>query len=93
MTPTQIARRSDALYSGTTKRDISYMVAYRESDLEDARAENAKLRELMSELWPIACSGSCVDKCAHYDECLPHYEEDGCMLKARMRELGVEVTS
>jgi hypothetical protein len=54
-------------------------------------AENAKLRELMSELWPIACSGSCVDKCAHYDECLPHYEEDGCMLKARMAELGVEV--
>lgn len=49
MTPTQIARRSDALYAdgtcGMTRRVLCDMVAQRESDLEDARAENAKLRE------------------------------------------------
>lgn len=50
MTPTQIARRSDALYAdgtcGMTRRVLCDMVAQRESDLEDARDENAKLREL-----------------------------------------------
>ena len=50
MTPTQIARRSDALYAdgtcGMTRRVLCDMVAQRESDLEDARAENAKLLEL-----------------------------------------------
>lgn len=49
MTPTEIARRSDALYAdgtcGMTRRVLCDMVAQRESDLEDARAENAKLRE------------------------------------------------
>lgn len=49
MTPTQMARRSDALYAdgtcGMTRRVLCDMVAQRESDLEDARAENAKLRE------------------------------------------------
>ena len=47
MTPTQIARRSDALYAdgtrGMTRRVLCDMVAQRESDLEDARVENAKL--------------------------------------------------
>lgn len=47
MNPTQIARRADALYSGTTKRDMSYMVAYRESDIED-------LRTLCADLWSRA---------------------------------------
>jgi len=54
MTPTQIARRSDALYAdgtcGMTRRVLCDMVAQRESDLEDARAENAKLRELVRNL-------------------------------------------
>lgn len=49
MTPTQIARRSDALYAdgtcGMTRRVLCDMVAQRESDIEDARAENAKLRD------------------------------------------------
>lgn len=49
MTPTQIARRFDALYAdgtcGMTRRVLCDMVAQRESDLEDARAENANLRE------------------------------------------------
>jgi len=49
MTATEIARRSDALYAdgtrGMTRRVLCDMVAQRESDLEDARAENANLRE------------------------------------------------
>jgi hypothetical protein len=44
-----MARRSDALYAdgtrGMTRRMLCDMVAQRESDLEDARAENAKLRD------------------------------------------------
>jgi len=48
MTPTQIARRSDALYAdgtcGMTRRVLCDMVAQREADLENARAEKAKLR-------------------------------------------------
>lgn len=47
MTPTQIARRADALYCGTTKRAMSYMVAYREADIED-------LRTLCADLWSRA---------------------------------------
>ena len=49
MTPTQMARRSDALYAdgtcGMTRRVLCDMVAQREADLEDAREENNKLRE------------------------------------------------
>ena len=45
MTPTEKARRSDALHQGPdTRRVLCDMIANRESDLEDARAENAKLR-------------------------------------------------
>ena len=47
MTPTQIARRSDALYAdgtcGMTRRMLCDMVAQRESDLEDVMAENDRL--------------------------------------------------
>lgn len=54
MTPTQIARRSDALYAdgtcGMTRRVLCDMVAQRESDLEDARAESAKLRSQCADL-------------------------------------------
>ena len=47
VTPTERARRSDALYYDTesvARRCLCDMIANRESDLEDARAENAKLR-------------------------------------------------
>jgi len=54
MTPTQMARRSDALYAdgtcGMTRRVLCNMVAQRESDLEDARAESAKLRSQCADL-------------------------------------------
>lgn len=52
MTPTQMARRSDALYAdgtcGMTRRVLCDMVAQREADIEDARAECAKLREQLA---------------------------------------------
>ena len=95
MTPTQIARRSDALYAdgtcGMTRRVLCDMVAQKESDLEDARAENAKLRELvrdMSSLADQACDAmpTCY-KC-------PILGAETCDLTdafQRMRELGVEV--
>ena len=87
MDATQIARRADALYSGTTKRDISYMVAYRESDLEDARAENAKLRELVRIAGTYCVNGLCGKD----DGCPLYLGKPYCALHDRMRELGVEV--
>ena len=54
MTPTQIARRSDALYAdgtcGMTRRVLCDMVAQRESDLEDAMAENDRLWKYVTKL-------------------------------------------
>ena len=54
MTPTEKARRSDALYYETvsvTRRVLCDAIANREADLEDARAENAKLREQSERLF------------------------------------------
>lgn len=49
MTPTQIARRSDALYAdgtcGMTRRVLCDMVAQREADIESLKAKNTKLQE------------------------------------------------
>ena len=92
MTATERAKRSDALYYETvsvTRRVLCDMIANREADLEDARAENAKLRELVR----------------HMYTCMEHYESDGsiscdrcpldndtgdCDYERRMRELGVD---
>ena len=76
MTPTERARRSDALYYDTesvARRCLCDMIANRESDLEELRAENAKLQELVDYMTPIAWYGA------------SEWERD------RMRELGVEV--
>jgi hypothetical protein len=48
-----------------------------------------KLEELVQDMWPIARSGVCIDRCAHYGECIEQYDERGCMLKRRMEELGI----
>ena len=50
MTATERAKRSDALYYETvsvTRRVLCDMVANREADLGELKAENAKLRELV----------------------------------------------
>ena len=75
VTPTERARRSDALYYDTesvARRCLCDMIANRESDLEELSAENAKLRELVDYMTPIAWYGA------------SERERD------RMRELGVE---
>ena len=52
----------------------------------DLAAENAKLRELVSELWV-----SCPVHDSDCDECQHKGGRTGCELYDRMRELGVEV--
>ena len=89
MTPTEKGRRRDALlYGFDTRLQLCDMIANRESDLEDARAENAKLRELVRDLWE-ACPADgyyCIYHCEHYDK----ESESHCKLEDRMRELGVD---
>lgn len=51
MTPREIERRADALFQGPeSRRDLCTMVAYRESDNDELRAEVTALRELLHEL-------------------------------------------
>ena len=60
-----------------------------EAILADLRAENAKLRELVRDMWK-ACPADgyyCIHHCEHYDK----GSESHCKLEDRMRELGVEV--
>jgi hypothetical protein len=91
MTPTQIARRSDALYAdgtrGMTRRVLCDMVAQRESDLEDARAENSKLRKLLIDV-SEEVPWSFMDTTKYY---MPLRADKLRKLLCRMRELGVEV--
>lgn len=98
MTPTQIARRSDALYAdgtcGMTRRVLCDMVAQRESDLEDARAECAKLRELVRDMWRFTSAA-----CKKYPRLFDPAAQGGQMVQLnaidafeqRMRELENEV--
>ena len=104
MTPTQIARRSDALYAdgtcGMTRRVLCDMVAQREADLEDARTENTRLRELArNALTYIAYSGCGLDP---YEgptgmnrlcEDCRHFDTDSCayVIARCASELGIEV--
>lgn len=86
MTPTQIARRADALYAdgscGITRRVLCDMVAQRESDIEQERSDNARLRELVAELYQCSRQYGC-DRCGY---------KDGCAMFDRMAQMGVEVT-
>ena len=66
--------------------DVSF---YREGLLA---SDNAKLRELCANLWVVAKSGSCVDRCKLYDTCMPNYDENGCMLKRQLGEFGIGVS-
>lgn len=94
MTATERAKRLDALYYETVsvnRRVLCDMVANREADLEDARAENAKLREL--------CAGLLTGYECGYGELCKGCTWDGigesktfsCLPRAKARELGVEV--
>lgn len=47
MTPTEQARRSDALfYAHVSRRELCDMIAHRESDLEDERRASGYLRDM-----------------------------------------------
>ena len=51
MTPTEKGRRYDALYYGhRTTQELCEMVVQRESDMDDLRTQNGRLRELCSAL-------------------------------------------
>ncbi len=57
-------------------------------DLQRTNADNAKLRELVRDLWE-ACPADgyyCIYHCKHYDK----ESESHCKLEDRMRELGVD---
>ena len=82
MTATERAKRSDALYYETvsvTRRVLCDMIANREGDLEDARAENAKLRELMADMLRYYAMPNDID-----------YRREADLLE-RAHEMGVEV--
>jgi len=53
MTPTEKARRAEALYydnNNITRRTLCQRIANLEADLEDARAENSMLRKLFKNM-------------------------------------------
>lgn len=96
MTATERAKRSDSLYYETvsvTRRVLCDMIANREADLEDARADNAKLRELVEDMH-AALQAFCDAQDVHGDNCPLWVERtDDCELRGierRMRELGVD---
>ena len=85
MNATERARRSDSLYYDTqvtNRRALCDMIAHLESDLAESTAENAKLRELVEDMWHEGmCECGSRGKCASCEYDYP----------TRMRELGIEV--
>lgn len=85
MNATERARRSDSLYYDTqvtNRRALCDMIAHLESDLAESKAENAKLRELVADMWHEGmCECGSRGKCASCEYDYP----------TRMRELGIEV--
>lgn len=59
---------------------------WQDREMERLEAENAKLRELVRDMWEDVCNAPCCAYCDHSD-----YDGDKCELRDRMRELGVEV--
>lgn len=75
---------------GIDDKETSWLVQWRNEDAADVRAENAKLRELLLDVWNDATQFDGFWDYVHDDgeiyneDELPHYQE-------RMRELGIEV--
>lgn len=101
MTATERAKRSDALYYETfsvTRRVLCDMIANREADLEDAQAENAKLRELATDalkhIIEVECEAPNRERFRGKpcEDCTEYGSSDCPKIMARMYgELGVEV--
>jgi len=89
MTATERAKRSDALFNDRTKRELADMVVHREADLEDARAENAKLQndaDLLRSMLQVkrkdahalmSENAELRELARHMRTCMEHYEMDG----------------
>lgn len=85
MTPTEQARRSDALYYGkVTRRELCDMVSHLESDLGDERNANRYLQEVAAsvmysdyEKLPRICPRLCVTR-----------TDNGCLHCAYLLKLG-----
>ena len=57
--------------------------------LQESRAENAKLRELVADMYKAFVHGNCYRWCEFKEPC--NYISDGkCQWYDRMRELGVD---
>lgn len=108
MNATERARRSDSLYYDTqvtNRRALCDMIANRESDLTESKAENAKLRELARGLH-MAYVGA-LNECESMDAGLiwnhcemvdaelakshARFEADRHRFDVAMSELGIEV--
>ena len=102
MTPTEKAKRSDSLYYDTdavNRRNLCDMIANRESDLEDARAESERLKADNDRLRGLLARVDRArrDLCDAYpdaemldcEEC-PAWDACKGDLADRMRELRVE---
>lgn len=96
MTPTDKSRRSDALYyatGGVTRRSLCDMVAQREGDMDDLKAENAKLRELAHLVADYVSADQC-EGCVIKRACNAGKLGMCWIRKAileKLRELGIEV--
>lgn len=98
MTPTEMYKRAESLFNERTKRELADMVVHRESDLEDARAENAKLRDgayAMRQLYEDELKHALAEN-AKLRELLDYMTPIAWYAASerernRMRELGIEV--
>lgn len=68
--------------------ELADMAGGLERMLGNAEAENAKLRELVSDLMPIVCEGCHERLCDMPKEEHPFVE---CLFDCRIRDLGIEV--
>lgn len=78
LTEETYGRLSDAIYETSCEFD---------EEVASYRAENAKLRKLVRDLWKACPTDGyyCIYHCEHYDK----ESESHCKLEDRMRELGV----
>lgn len=89
MNATERARRSDSLYYDTqvtNRRALCDMIANLESDLTESKAENAKLRKLLRDMFRDFANADCELKARHGRTfmAVTRYEP-------RLREIGVLV--
>ena len=89
MNATERARRSDSLYYDTqvtNRRALCDMIANLESDLEESKNENTKLRKLVDGL-EYCVQGLVCDCCPLYDPSGTNHRR----CESLERELGIEV--